>query len=66
MLGGGIAGVSTAQTLHLLQSEASVALVTASEVVKSVTELTHLTKLLSSFNVVETNINDWQRENQGV
>ena len=66
VLGGGIAGVSTAQTLHLLQSEASVALVTASEVVKSVTELTHLTKLLSSFNVVETNINDWQRENQGV
>ena len=66
VLGGGIAGVSTAQTLHLLQSEASIALVTATEVVKSVTELTHLTKLLSSFNVIETIINDWQRENQGV
>ena len=66
VLGGGIAGVSTAQTLHLLQSEASIVLVTATEVVKSVTELTHLTKLLSSFNVIETNIKDWQRDNLGV
>ena len=66
VLGGGIAGVSTAQTLHLLHSEASIVLVTATEVVKSVTELTHLTKLLSSFNVIETNIKDWQRENKGV
>ena len=66
VLGGGIAGVSTAQTLHLLHSEASIVLVTATEVVKTVTELTHLTKLLSSFNVIETNIKDWQSENQGV
>ena len=66
VLGGGIAGVSTAQTLHLLQSEATIVLVTATEVVKSVTELTHLTKLLSSFNVIETNITDWQRDNLGV
>ena len=54
VLGGGIAGVSAAQTLHLLDSEADITLVTATELVKTVTELTHLTKLLSSFNVINT------------
>ena len=66
VLGGGIAGVSAAQTLHLLDSEASITLLTATEVVKSVTELTHLTKLLSSFNVIEKDIVEWQTENKGI
>ena len=67
VLGGGIAGVSCAQTLRLLAPDtASIVLVTASEVVKSVTELTHLTKLLASFNVTERDNGEWQLENQGV
>ena len=66
VLGGGIAGVSAAQTLHLLDSEADITLVTATELVKTVTELTHLTKLLSSFNVIEKNIEEWQNDNKGI
>jgi len=67
VLGGGIAGVSCAQTLRLLAPDtASIVLVTASEVVKSVTELTHLTKLLASFSVTERDAGEWQLENQGV
>ena len=48
------------------QENVSIVLVSATEVVKTVTELTHLTKLLSSFNVVEKNVEEWQEENQGV
>ena len=69
VIGGGIAGVSCAQTLRILTSEqenVSIVLISATEVVKTVTELTHLTKLLSSFNVVEKNVEEWQEENQGV
>ena len=67
VLGGGIAGVSCAQTLRLLAPDtASIILVTASEVVKAVTELTHMTKLLSSFSVTERDAGEWQQENAGV
>ena len=67
VLGGGIAGVSCVQTLRLLAPDtASIILVTASEVVKAVTELTHLTKLLSSFSVMERDAGEWQQENTGV
>ena len=67
VLGGGIAGVSCAQTLRLLAPDAaSIVLVTATEVVKAVTELTQLTKLLSSFSVIERNVQEWRDENTGV
>ena len=67
VLGGGIAGVSCAQTLRLLAPDsATIVLVTASEIVKSVTELTHMTKLLSSFSVMERDAVEWQQENKGV
>jgi len=67
VVGGGIAGVSCVQSLRLIAPEhVSIILVTASELVKTVTELTHLTKLLSSFNVIEKSNEDWQNENQGV
>jgi len=67
VVGGGIAGVSCVQSLRLIAPEhVSILLVTASELVKTVTELTHLTKLLSSFNVIEKSTEDWQNENQGV
>ena len=38
---------------------------TASEVVKAVTELTLMTKLFSSFTVTEQDAGEWQQENTG-
>ena len=61
VIGGGIAGVSCVQTLRLLSEDVvRILLITSTEVVKTVTELTHLTKLLSSFNVLERDCDEWQ------
>ena len=47
------------QTLRpLAPNTASIVLVTASEVVKAITELTHMTKLFSSFTMTERDAGD--------
>ena len=56
-----------AQTLRPLAPDtASIVLVISSEVVKAVTELSHMTKLLSSFSVTERDAGKWHQGNMGV
>ncbi len=56
-----------AQTLRPLAPDtASIVLVIASEVVNAVTELSHMTKLLSSFSVTERDAGKWHQGNMGV
>lgn len=55
VIGGGIAGVSCAESLAFLCPQKTIALITASPLVKTVTNLVPLTKLLSSFDVEEKN-----------
>ena len=62
VVGGGIAGVSCAELLLTLDPEASVTLVTDCHLVKAVTDLSHVTKLLSNFRVVERSAKEWGQE----
>ena len=66
VIGGGIAGVSCAELLTFLAPESSVVLVTATSMVKAVADISQLTKLLTSFNVVEREVKEWQEEHAGV
>ena len=62
VVGGGIAGVSCAELLAQLHPEASIALLTSSPCVKAVTDFSHLTQMLTSFQVAERGAEDWARE----
>lgn len=53
IVGGGIAGVSCAEGLAFLCPSKQVLLLTASPVIKAVTNIVHLTKTLCEFNVKE-------------
>nr|BAN20931.1 conserved hypothetical protein [Riptortus pedestris] len=53
IIGGGIAGVSCAEGISFLSPEESIILISSSPVIKKVTNLKHLTKLLSEFSVEE-------------
>lgn len=53
IVGGGIAAVSCVEGLSFLAPERNIILITSSPVIKKVTNLKHLTKLLSEFNVEE-------------
>ena len=66
IVGGGIAGVSCVERLSYLCPEESILLLSASNVVKTVANLSQLTKLLSTFDVVEKSINDLVDEHLGV
>ena len=54
VVGGGIAGVSCVEQLSLLCPEESIILVSATSVVKMVTNLCQMSQLLSTFDVQET------------
>lgn len=56
IIGGGIAGVSCAETLSFLTPNKRVILLTESPIVKAIVNLKMITKTLSSFDVVEQNI----------
>lgn len=66
VLGGGIAGVSCAEMLAFLAPNSSVVLITATTMVKAVTDINQMTKLLTNFNVVEREMMEWQEEHAGV
>ena len=66
VIGGGIAGVSCAEMLAYSAPESSVVLVTATTMVKAVADISQLTKLLTSFNVVEKDAMEWEEEHAGV
>lgn len=53
IVGGGIAGVSCAEGLAFLRPDKQVLLLTASPVIKAVTNIVHLTKTLCEFDVKE-------------
>lgn len=55
IIGGGIAGVSCVEGISFLAPEESIILISSSPVIKKVTNLKHLTKLLSEFSVEEKN-----------
>ena len=66
VVGGGIAGVSCAELLATLAPHASITLVTSGPMVKAVTDFSHLTKLLATFNVVEQSGEEWGKQHGGV
>ena len=66
VVGGGIAGVSCAELLATLAPNASITLVTSGPMVKAVTDFSHLTKLLATFNVVEQSGEEWGKQHGGV
>ncbi|XP_014293784.1 pyridine nucleotide-disulfide oxidoreductase domain-containing protein 1 [Halyomorpha halys] len=53
IIGGGIAGVSCAEGISFLAPEESIILISSSPTIKKVSNLKHLTKLLSEFTVEE-------------
>lgn len=55
IIGGGIAGVSCAEGISFLAPEENIILISSSPVIKKVTNLKHLTKLLTDFSVEERN-----------
>lgn len=66
VVGGGIAGVSCAELLSTLAPQASITLITSGPMVKAVTDFSHLTKLLATFDVVEQSVDEWGEQNGGV
>ena len=66
VVGGGIAGVSCAELLATLAPNASITLVTSGPTVKAVTDFSHLTKLLATFEVVEQSVDEWGKQHSRV
>jgi len=66
VVGGGIAGVSCVERLSYLCPDESVVLLSASNVVKTIANLSQLTKLLSTFDVVEKSVDEFAEEHSRV
>ncbi|XP_035779497.1 pyridine nucleotide-disulfide oxidoreductase domain-containing protein 1-like [Anopheles albimanus] len=68
IIGGGIAGVTCAETLAVLRPDATdrILLVTESSLVKAVTNVMPLGKLLTRFDVEERTASEWASTNVGV
>ncbi|XP_017019350.1 pyridine nucleotide-disulfide oxidoreductase domain-containing protein 1 [Drosophila kikkawai] len=58
VVGGGIAGVSCAESLAICQPSASILLLTESSIVKSVTNLVPIARYLHKFDVREQNVSE--------
>lgn len=63
VIGGGIAGVSCAETILAYLPEVQVIIVSASPVVKTVRNLQNVTEILCSFDVAETAVDEYLKEN---
>ncbi|KAG5884299.1 hypothetical protein JTB14_006307 [Gonioctena quinquepunctata] len=59
VIGGGIAGVTCAENLSLLEPEKTVVLLSESRLIKSVTNLRAITKVLTSFDIEEINTDEF-------
>jgi NADH dehydrogenase FAD-containing subunit len=66
VVGGGIAGVSCVEQLSLLCPEESTVLVSSSDVVKAVTNLSKVTQWLTTFDVVEESFQEFSTKNINV
>lgn len=62
IIGGGISGVSCAETISLLCPNESITLITESSLIKTVTNLIPLAKYVTSFDIIETNSKDYTNE----
>lgn len=60
MVGGGIAGVSCAEMLSILCPREKTVLVSCSKVVKAVSNLSNLTKLIATFDISEETAEDFE------
>nr|CAB3265338.1 pyridine nucleotide-disulfide oxidoreductase domain-containing protein 1-like [Phallusia mammillata] len=59
VVGGGIAGVSCAETINALEPSAKVVIISVSPLIKAVRNVQELTRTLASFDVDETSIKDY-------
>jgi len=66
VIGGGIAGVSCTEMLYTLDPQANVTLVTATSIVKSVSSVNQITKLITEFQVQEKTTEEWMKTNKGI
>uniref|UniRef100_A0A1B6J7I9 Pyridine nucleotide-disulfide oxidoreductase domain-containing protein 1 n=1 Tax=Homalodisca liturata TaxID=320908 RepID=A0A1B6J7I9_9HEMI len=63
IVGGGIAGVSCAESLTFLCPDSKIGLITLSPLIKTVTNLVPITKMLASFDVEERSTDTLSRSN---
>ncbi|PIK33860.1 putative pyridine nucleotide-disulfide oxidoreductase domain-containing protein 1 isoform X2 [Apostichopus japonicus] len=66
VIGGGIAGVSCTETLSTLCKNESITLVTASPLIKAVTNFKQISRRLEEFDVVENPSSELQEEHRNV
>ena len=66
IIGGGIAGVSCAEMLSILCPTESIILISASPMVKAVTNISHLTKLISTFDIKEQTGEEFEAKHSGL
>lgn len=66
VVGGGISGVSCVERLSFLCPKESILLLSASSVVKTISNLSQLTKLLSTFDVVEKSVDQFSVEHSNI
>jgi len=66
VIGGGIAGVSCVEQLSLLCPKESIILVSSSDVVKAVTNLSKVTQWLTTFDVTEKSIDEFSSKTSNV
>ena len=66
IVGGGIAGVSCAEMLSVLCPNESILLISASPTIKAVTNISHLTKLIATFDIEEQTGEDFESRHSGV
>ena len=61
IVGGGISGVSCAETLAQLDAKNSILLISESSLIKSTINLIPLTKMITKFDVKEISLTDFER-----
>ena len=66
VVGGGIAGVSCAEMLSVLCPNENILLISSSPMIKAVTNISHLTKLIATFDIEEQKGTDFERKHSGV
>jgi NAD(P)H-nitrite reductase large subunit len=66
IIGGGIAGVSCAESINFLAPDERIIIITESPLIKSVTNLVQLGKFVQQFQVTEIKAHEFRRENINV
>ena len=66
IVGGGIAGVSCAEMLSVLCPNENILLISASPMIKAVTNISHLTKLIATFDIEEQTGKAFESRHSGV